>query len=129
MIPYQSLQEAKEALGTDLTFDETMWFNYSAKKPDYILHYHNIFFLCIFYSTIPLIFVLLEFNCFKSMDKYKLQPNAKKSFSDMFRCYKDVMRKFLQVVSYPWYKVKLDDVKSLFGQQGTRQFLCYYHLF
>lgn len=114
MLPYQSLQQAETALGRELTLAEKLWFNYSASKPDYILHYHNILFLLVFYSILPLPYVFLELSrSRKILDSYKIQSNVKRSFRDMLKCYKDVMQSFvltvgpLQIVSYPFVKVWL----------------------
>ncbi|KAL0733831.1 hypothetical protein Bca4012_010041 [Brassica carinata] len=52
----------------------------------------------------PLLFVELARSAW--FDRYKIQPKVKNSFSDMFRCYRDVMKMFflfvgpLQLVSY-----------------------------
>ncbi|KAF2298201.1 hypothetical protein GH714_018564 [Hevea brasiliensis] len=117
MLPYKSLQEAEATLGRELTVAQKLWLNYSANKPDYILHYHNIMFLIIFYSIIPLPYVFIELSCSKKMDRYKIQSKIKKSFWDMFNCYTDVMQIFLLVVgplqlfSYPtikWIGIRTD---------------------
>ncbi|PQM39751.1 methylsterol monooxygenase 1-1 [Prunus yedoensis var. nudiflora] len=107
MLPYQSLEEAEEALGRALSVAEKLWFQYSAQKPDLILHCHNILFVMLFYTLAPLPFVFIGLGWFKNMDKFKIQPKVKDSFSNMFKCYKHVMRTFvlvvgpLQVISYP----------------------------
>ncbi|KAF3439983.1 hypothetical protein FNV43_RR18261 [Rhamnella rubrinervis] len=110
MLPYQTLQQAEEALGRALTVAEKIWFKYSANKPDYILHYHNTLFLFFFYSILPLPFIFLELYFSRQVDKYKIQPKFNRSFSDMFKCYLHVMRTFLlavvpvQLLSYPTVK-------------------------
>eukprot|EP00257_Ricinus_communis_P024082 XP_015584227.1 methylsterol monooxygenase 1-1-like isoform X1 [Ricinus communis] len=117
MLPYQNLGEAEAALGRELTLAEKLWFTYSANKPDYILHYHNILFLIIFYSIFPLPYVLMELSGSQKLGRYKTQPQIKKSFSDMFRCYKHVVLTFLlavgpvQVITYPtikWIGIRTD---------------------
>ncbi|GAV70354.1 FA_hydroxylase domain-containing protein [Cephalotus follicularis] len=111
MIPYTCLDEATEALGRDLTWAETLWFNYSAQKSDYFLYCHNILFLFLIFSVVPLPFVFVELLRSAGFDKYKIQPKVRLSLSDMFRCYKDVMTMFilvvgpLQLASYPSIKI------------------------
>ena len=113
MLPYQTLQQAEEGLGRASTVAEKLWFKYSANKPDYILHYHNTLFLFLFYSILPLPFIFLELFFSREVDKYKIQPKFKRSFSDMFQCYIQVVRTFLlavvplQLLSYPTIKVFL----------------------
>ncbi|XP_010276506.1 PREDICTED: methylsterol monooxygenase 1-1-like [Nelumbo nucifera] len=110
MLPYRSLQEAELALGRKLTWAEKLWFNYSAQKSDYYLYCHNILFFFFFFSLVPLPLVLMELKFSKNIGKYKLQPKVRLSFSDMVRCYRDVMRLFvltigpLQLASYPTVK-------------------------
>lgn len=110
MLPYHTLQEAEISLGRNLTFAESLWFKYSAQKSDYILYCHNTLFLFIFYTLFPIPFVILELLGSKKIDKYKLQPKFKNSFSDMMECYKKVMWTFvyavgpLQILSYPVIK-------------------------
>ncbi|KAF7828366.1 methylsterol monooxygenase 1-1-like [Senna tora] len=111
MLPYHSLQEAEAALRRNLTVAETLWFNYSAHKSDYFLFCHNIFFLFLIFSIVPLPFVFLEIKRLAGFDKFKIQPKVRLSFDEMLRCYKDVMRMFflvvgpLQLVSYPSVKI------------------------
>lgn len=111
MIPYQTLQEAELALGRELTYAETLWFNYSANKSDYFLFCHNILFLFLIFSLVPLPLVLMELKRSKSIDKYKIQPKVKIPSQGVFQCYKDVMWMFilvvgpLQLVSYPSIKM------------------------
>ncbi|KAI9181895.1 hypothetical protein LWI28_019806 [Acer negundo] len=97
MLPYLDMQEAEAALGRELSFAEKLWFNYSANKHDYFLHFHNYFFLLFFYSLIPLPYLLAELIRSKKIHKYKIQPKVKRSFSDMFNCYKNVMQVFLLI--------------------------------
>ncbi|OVA07678.1 Fatty acid hydroxylase [Macleaya cordata] len=111
MLPFQTLQEAELALGRELTYAETLWFNYSANKSDYFLFCHNILFLFCIFSLVPLPLVLMELKRSKSIDKYKIQPKVKIPSQGMLKCYKDVMRTFilvvgpLQLVSYPSIKM------------------------
>lgn len=112
MIPYATIEDASMALGRNLTTLETLWFEYSATKSDYYLYCHNILFLFLIFSLVPLPLVFLELARSAWFDRYKIQPKVKNSFSDMFRCYKDVMKMFLlvvgplQLVSYPSIQVK-----------------------
>ncbi|KAJ6722756.1 STEROL DESATURASE [Salix koriyanagi] len=111
MLPYQNLHQAEAALGSELTVAEKLWFNYSANKPDYLLHYHNILFLVLIYSTAPLPYMFIELSRSKKIEKHKIQSKVKNSFQDMLKCYKDVMRTFIVVVgpfqlfSYPLIKL------------------------
>ncbi|KAG8659366.1 hypothetical protein MANES_02G032800v8 [Manihot esculenta] len=111
MLPYNSLDEAAVSLGRNLTFAETLWFNYSANKSDYFLYCHNILFMFLIYSTVPLPYVLVELMRSAGFEKYKIQPKVKLSSSETFKCYKDVMRMSflvvgpLQLLSYPSVKM------------------------
>ncbi|KAJ8767626.1 hypothetical protein K2173_018184 [Erythroxylum novogranatense] len=111
MLPYHTVGEAASALGRNLTFAETQWFNYSAQKSDYFLYCHNIMFLLLVLSAVPLPLVFVEVLRSSGFQKYKIQPKAKVSLSEMFRCYKDVMTVFLlvvgplQLVSFPSIKM------------------------
>ncbi|KAK2664765.1 hypothetical protein Ddye_003339 [Dipteronia dyeriana] len=111
MLPYASLEEAASALGRNLTMAETLWYKYSADKSDYFLYCHNLLFLFVIFSVVPLPMVFIELMRSNNFDKYKIQPKVRMSLSDMFRCYKDVMTMFffivgpLQLVSYPSVKM------------------------
>uniref|UniRef100_A0A6M2EB19 Fatty acid hydroxylase domain-containing protein n=1 Tax=Populus davidiana TaxID=266767 RepID=A0A6M2EB19_9ROSI len=111
MLPYATLDEAAAALGRNLTVAETLWFNYSAKKSDYCLYCHNILFLFLLFSVVPLPVVFISLWRSGGFDKYKIQPKVKLSPSETFKCYKDVMFMFffvvgpLQLVSYPSVKM------------------------
>ncbi|XP_021295523.1 methylsterol monooxygenase 1-1-like [Herrania umbratica] len=111
MLPFETIEEAATFLGRNLTVAETLWFNYSAKKSDYYLYCHNILFLFLIFSVVPVPLVFVEMMRSFGFDKYKIQPKVRLSLSDMFRCYKDVMRMFvlvvgpLQLVSYPSIKM------------------------
>ncbi|KAL6348897.1 hypothetical protein AAG906_033553 [Vitis piasezkii] len=111
MLPYKTLQEAEAFLGRNLTFPETVWLNYSANKSDYFLYCHNILFLFLIFSVVPLPLVFMELSRSSGLDKFKIQPKVRLSSADIFRCYKDVMSMFffvvgpLQLVSYPSIKM------------------------
>ncbi|KAI9122279.1 hypothetical protein K1719_006968 [Acacia pycnantha] len=111
MLPYHSLPEAQAALSRNPTFAKTLWFNYSATKYDYFLYCHNILFLFLIFSVVPLPMIFLEVKHFGGLDKYEIQPKVRLSFLEMFRCYKEAMRLFflvvgpLQLVSYPAVKM------------------------
>lgn len=110
-MPFSSLEVATASLGRNLTWGETLWFNYSATKSDYFLYCHNILFLLVIFSVVPLPFVFVELMRSAGFDKYKIQPKVRMSLSEMLRCYKDVMTMFflvvgpLQLVSYPSIKM------------------------
>ncbi|KAJ4727121.1 methylsterol monooxygenase 1-1-like [Melia azedarach] len=110
MLEYLNLEAAEAAVGRKLTVWEELWLNYSAKKHDFILHFHNILFLFLFYSLAPLPYMWIELIQSKKINKYKIQPKVQRTFSDMFKCYKDVMKTFilvagpLQILSYPTTK-------------------------
>lgn len=111
MLSYHTLQEAEATVGRTLTFAETIWFNYTHDKSDYFLFCHNILFLFLIFSLVPLPLVFMELKRSRDVDKYKIQPKVRLSPRDMFNCYKDVMRMFifivgpLQLVSYPSIKM------------------------
>ncbi|PPD72253.1 hypothetical protein GOBAR_DD30853 [Gossypium barbadense] len=111
MLPFDTIEEAATLLGRNLTVAETMWFKYSAKKSDYYLYCHNILFLFLIFSVVPLPLVFVEMMRSLGFDKYKIQPKVSLSLPEMFKCYKDVMRMFvlvvgpLQLVSYPSIKI------------------------
>ncbi|KAE8727736.1 Methylsterol monooxygenase 1-3 [Hibiscus syriacus] len=98
MIPINTIEEAATFLGRNLTEAETFWFNYSARKSDYYLYCHNILFLFLIFTFVPLPLVFVEMMRPLGFDKYKIQPKVSRSFSEMFRCYKDVMRTFVLLV-------------------------------
>ncbi|KAJ6426718.1 hypothetical protein OIU84_022332 [Salix udensis] len=111
MLPYATLDEAAAALGRNLTVAETLWFNYSANKSDYYLFCHNILFLFLIFSVVPLPLFFISLWRSAGIDKYKIQPKVKLSPSEVFKCYKDVLFMFffvvgpLQLVSYPSIKM------------------------
>ncbi|XP_057976413.1 methylsterol monooxygenase 1-1-like [Malania oleifera] len=116
MLPYQTLSEAEAALGRPLTFAETLWFNYSARKSDYFLYCHNILFLFLVFSVVPLPLVFMELWRSWRVDRYKIQPKVRLSFAEMVRCYRDVMLMFflvvgpLQLVSH--HSIKFIEIRS-----------------
>ncbi|XP_057524809.1 methylsterol monooxygenase 1-1-like [Amaranthus tricolor] len=116
MLPYTTLMEAESALNRTLTFAETLWFNYSANKSDYFLYCHNIIFLFVIFSLIPIPLVVVELLRAANVERYKIQPKVRLSFSEMVSCYKTVMKMFffvvgpLQLVSYP--SVKLIGIRT-----------------
>lgn len=67
----------------------------------------------------PLYYLFLEFFFRKSIQSYKIQPKVNLGLSEVFRCYKSVMRMFilvvgpLQLVSYPSVKVKFLSLVSM----------------
>ncbi|KAL7083309.1 hypothetical protein ACP275_14G153300 [Erythranthe tilingii] len=111
MLPYRTLDEASVSLGRNLSFLETLWFEYSAEKSDYFLYCHNTIFLFIFYTILPLPYVVIELLRSKKIDGFKIQPNTKNSLSDMLDCYRKVVITFvlavgpLQIFSYPVIKM------------------------
>ncbi|RDY04212.1 Methylsterol monooxygenase 1-1 [Mucuna pruriens] len=110
MLPYHTIEDAQVALGRGLTLAETQWLKYSAKEPDLFLHCHNTLFLYLFYSIAPIPFVFMELSGYEMFNKHKIQPSVKRSFWEMFNCYKHVMHTFLitvgplQIISYPIMK-------------------------
>ncbi|XP_062074129.1 methylsterol monooxygenase 1-1-like isoform X2 [Humulus lupulus] len=112
MLPYNTIHEAASLLGRNLTYAETLWFNYSARKSDFFLYSHNSIFLILIFSTLPLpLVVVLEVLRSLGLDKHKIQPKVRLSVSEMFACYKDVMITFFfvvgpfQLLSYPSIQV------------------------
>lgn len=113
MLPFRSMEDAEIYLGRNLSFAERIWFQYSAEKSDYILYCHNMLFLFIFYTLSPIPFLLLELLRSNKIDKFKIQPNFKNTFSDMMHCYHKCLLTFiyavgpLQLLSYPVIKVQI----------------------
>uniref|UniRef100_A0A7C8ZI96 4-alpha-methylsterol monooxygenase n=1 Tax=Opuntia streptacantha TaxID=393608 RepID=A0A7C8ZI96_OPUST len=111
MLPFKTTEEAEAALNRTLTFAETLWLNYSADKSDCYLYYHNILFLFLIFSLIPLPVVVVDLLSAANFERFKIQPKVKLSFSEMRDCYKAVMKTFflvvgpLQLVSYPSTKL------------------------
>ncbi|XP_030524620.1 methylsterol monooxygenase 1-1-like isoform X1 [Rhodamnia argentea] len=111
MLPYRTIADAEAALGRSLTSAEALWFDYSAAKSDYFLYCHNILFLCLIFSLVPLPTVLLQLARPSGFDRFKIQPKVRLSSSEVFKCYKDVMKMFflvvspLQLASYPTVKM------------------------
>ncbi|KAB1998852.1 hypothetical protein ES319_D12G118300v1 [Gossypium barbadense] len=99
MLPYDSLEGAELALGWNLTVAERLWFSYSAHKSDYILYTHNCLFVFLVFSLVPLPWALVELYWFDAVDRFKLQPRVKRSFPELFKCYKDVLHQFIFVVA------------------------------
>ncbi|CAH8275682.1 unnamed protein product [Arabidopsis lyrata] len=105
MIPYPTVEEASLALGRNLTWFETVWFDYSATKSNFYVYCHTILLLFLVFSLAPFPLVVVELTGW--FDQFKIQKKVKYSLSDMFRCYKQVMKLFLlvvgtlQIVSYP----------------------------
>uniref|UniRef100_A0A803MQJ0 Fatty acid hydroxylase domain-containing protein n=1 Tax=Chenopodium quinoa TaxID=63459 RepID=A0A803MQJ0_CHEQI len=110
MLPYKTINEAETALNGTLTYAETLWFNYSANKSDFILYCHNIIFLYVVFTLIPLPLVVVELLGAAKIARYKIQPKVRLSFAEIMSCYKAVIKLFflvvgpLQLVSYPAYK-------------------------
>lgn len=111
MLPYQTIEEAQSALNRTLTFAEILWFNYSANKSDFYLYCHNILFLFLIFSLLPLPVVLVDLLSAGNFERYKIQPKVKLPFAEIMSCYKAVMKTFffivgpLQLVSYPATKL------------------------
>ncbi|KAI4372717.1 hypothetical protein MLD38_010916 [Melastoma candidum] len=111
MLPYNTLAEAEVALGRPLTCLESLWIGYSADKSDYFLFCHNILFLFLIFTVVPLPYILIDVLGLKGFDKYKIQPGVRLSARQILSCYKDVMKMFflvvvpLQLVSYPTFKM------------------------
>ena len=113
MLPYATIKEAEAAVGRALTPAETLWFNYSANKSDYILYCHNILFLFLIFNVVPIPLAFVELTRSLGFDKFKIQPKVRLSSVEMWNCYKQVNRMFflvvgpLQLVSYPSVKVRI----------------------
>ncbi|CAN1748012.1 Methylsterol monooxygenase 1-1 [Linum perenne] len=96
MLPYDSVEQATAHLGRNLTYAETLWFNYSSQKSDYFLYNHVIICVFLVYSLASLPIVLIQ--QFASFDKYKIQPNVHLSAAEIFKCYKHGALTFLFVL-------------------------------
>ncbi|KAF9602833.1 hypothetical protein IFM89_031693 [Coptis chinensis] len=109
MLPYTTIQEAELLFQRELTNLEKLWFFYSARKSNYFLYAHNVVFLIVFYTLIPLPLALFELT--RSKNKYKIQPKVEITYNEMLRCYKETIRVFvlavgpLSLVSYPVIKL------------------------
>lgn len=114
MLPYATIHDAETALNRSLTATETIWFNYTVNKSDYNLYLHNILFLFIIFTIVPLFYILIEIVFHDYVDRYKIQPKVRFSVYDNFKCYFDVMWMFilvvgpLQFVSYPSIQVSFE---------------------
>ncbi|PKA48060.1 Methylsterol monooxygenase 1-1 [Apostasia shenzhenica] len=111
MLPYQSLAEAEASIGRNLSAAENLWFWYSASMPDYILYYHNIAFLFLIFTLVPLPIAAAEILFPSALSPLKLQPKVRLPLSSFLKCYKDVFCVFffvvgpLQLLSYPTIKM------------------------
>ncbi|EXC17862.1 Methylsterol monooxygenase 1-1 [Morus notabilis] len=111
MLTYETVEEAAAALGRNLSAAEALWFSYSARKSDYFLYCHNVLFLFLTFSVVPVPLVLLELARSSGLLRYKIQPKVRLSLSETLSCYRDVMRMFflvvgpLQLVSFPSIKL------------------------
>lgn len=116
MLPYRNLVDAEVALGRNLTAIETFWFHYSASIPDYLLYYHNIAFLFLTFTLVPLPIAVAELIRPSTIAPFKLQPKVTLPPSSFLKCYKDVLCVFffvvgpLQLISYP--SVKLVGIRT-----------------
>lgn len=113
MISYSTITEAEAALSRSLTTAETLWFNYSATMPDYLLYCYNFIFVLVVFTLVPLPIALIELWAPRAVAPYKIQPKVNLAPVSFFQCYKDVFRIFLLVVgplqltSYPTFKVRI----------------------
>ncbi|XP_071693287.1 methylsterol monooxygenase 1-2-like isoform X2 [Rutidosis leptorrhynchoides] len=111
MLPYTTLQEAETAIGRSLTAAETLWFNYSGNKSDYILYCHNIPLILILSMIVPLFYLIIELIFPNYVASYKVQPNIKISLYQNIKCYVGVLRTYILIVtpillaSYPSIKM------------------------
>jgi 4,4-dimethyl-9beta,19-cyclopropylsterol-4alpha-methyl oxidase len=121
MLPYQTLEEAAAAVGRNLTYAETLWFNYSADKSDYFLYCHNTILLFFIYSVVPLPMVFLELA---RVDRYKIQPKARMSVPEIFRSYRDTMLVFF-LIEGPLQLMSFSSVKVLCFWVGFLGFWCF----
>ncbi|KAL9264457.1 Methylsterol monooxygenase 1-1-like protein [Drosera capensis] len=111
MLPYATIAAAESSLNRPLTAAETLWYNYTATKSDYNLFCHNILFLFLVFSLVPLPVVLAELGRWAGIESYKIQKKARLTGKEMLGCYKTVMTLFflvvgpLQLLSYPMVKL------------------------
>ncbi|XP_016704428.1 methylsterol monooxygenase 1-2-like [Gossypium hirsutum] len=99
MLSYDNLEGVELALKRSLTVAKRLWFSYLAHKSDYILYTHNCLFVFLVFSLVPLPWALVELYWFYAVDRFKLQPRVKRSFPELFKCYKDVLHQFIFVVA------------------------------
>jgi plant 4,4-dimethylsterol C-4alpha-methyl-monooxygenase len=120
MISYATIAEAEAALGRSLSTAETFWFNYSATMPDYLLYYHNLLFLFVVFTLVPLPIALIELWFPRAVAPYKIQPKVNLAPVSFIKCYMNVFRVFvfvigpLQLSSYPTIKVRRSYICSKF---------------
>ncbi|KAJ0559046.1 putative 4-alpha-methylsterol monooxygenase [Helianthus annuus] len=111
MMPFTSLQEVETAIGRSLTRAETLWFNYTVNKSDYVLYCHNIPLVFLLSTLPPLFYLVMELIFPTYVASYKLQPKIKFSLYDKFTCYLGVMKTLLLtavpmlLASYPLMKM------------------------
>ncbi|KAJ3708837.1 hypothetical protein LUZ61_012542 [Rhynchospora tenuis] len=111
MILHGTIAEAEAALCRRLTTAETIWYNYTATMPDHLVYHHNILFVFLVFTLVPLPIVLIELWFPRAVAPYKIQPKVNLTPVSFFKCYKDVLRHFvfvvapLQLFSYPTTKL------------------------
>nr|WEU38162.1 C-4 sterol methyl oxidase [Paris polyphylla] len=111
MMPYETVGEAEVALGRGLSSGEALWFRYSASVPDHVLYYFNTVFLMIIFTIAPLPLAFLELRRSPAVEPFKIQPKVRLTHRSFLKCYADVMRIFvllvtpLQLFSYPSIKM------------------------
>ncbi|XP_078445581.1 very-long-chain aldehyde decarbonylase GL1-10-like isoform X2 [Wolffia australiana] len=111
MLPYTSQAAAEAALGRALTAAESLWFRYSANVPDWLLYCHNILFLFLVFTLVPLPLAMIELKFPHFLLRYKIQPKSHLPIADFRRCYVEVLKVFflavgpLQLLSFPMIKL------------------------
>lgn len=109
MLPYKNVEEAEAAIGRELSIAEKLYLKYTADKPDHYLHSLNILFLFLFYTLLPIPYILIEHV---SGNKYKIQPKVTTSSKGVFKCYKYVLSTFL-LVAAPLQLITFSHVKVI----------------
>ncbi|KAJ4765709.1 Methylsterol monooxygenase 1-2 [Rhynchospora pubera] len=74
MIPYATIAEAEAAIGRSLTTAEMIWYNYTATMPDQLVYHHNILFVFVVFTLVPLPIALIELWFPRTVAPYKIQP-------------------------------------------------------
>ncbi|PIA57185.1 hypothetical protein AQUCO_00600133v1 [Aquilegia coerulea] len=131
MLLYKTIQEAELVLQRELTNMEKLWISYSATKSNYFLYAHNVIFVIIFYTLVPLPLALFELN-YSKKNKYKIQRKVKVSYEEIIRCYKETVRIFvlavgsLSLLSYPvieWVGIRTDLSLDTFWEVVSQLFV------
>lgn len=103
--------QAELFLGRQLTSAEQLWLRSTGGLHDYQLYCCTVILLIILYTAACLPYAVLDYFRLPFFEQYRIQPAAKRSLADTWKCYKDVILVMLttilplQLLSYPFFKV------------------------